>query len=287
MEIFGDIKTLDNLPLTKKLLMSDPKYYEVSYAINVHMLDDKGDLKSVNQSDALRQWLNLKREFQSHGLEVEVVPAKPGLPDLVFTANQSLSLPGGKVLLSKMKSSQRAPEVKVLQTWYEENGINNFYQMKNTFESMGDLIWHPGKRLYWGGYGFRTEKSALEEMHKVTKIPIIGLKLQMEEFYHLDTCFSILDHESVAYYPKAFDDETNAYIKNWFKNLITLDEDEALLNFAGNCYCPDGKNVFLQSGSEKFEKTLRNFGFNPVAVETSEFIKGGGSVFCMKLPLFF
>tara|TARA_Y100000590_G_scaffold446052_1_gene579210 strand:+ start:220134 stop:220997 length:864 start_codon:yes stop_codon:yes gene_type:complete len=286
LKIFGDIKKLESLPPTKTLLMADPKYYEVSYAINVHMIDEKGELKSVDKSGALRQWLNLKREFENHNLKVEVVPAAAGLPDLVFTANQSLSLPGGRVLLSKMKSEQRAPEVEKLKSWYQKQGTINFYQMENIFESMGDLIWYSRKKLFFGGYGFRTDEQALEEMYRVTNIPIIGLKLQMEEFYHLDTCFSVLDEESLAYFPEAFDKQTNEFLKSWFKNIIILDEEEAINNFAGNCYCPDGKNVFLQNGSKKFEKNLRELNFNPVAVDTSEFIKGGGSVFCMKLPLF-
>jgi len=286
LKVFGEINKLENIPSTKSLLMADPKFYEVSYAINVHMLDEKGELKTVEKSGALKQWLNLKREFENHNLKVEVLPAVAGLPDLVFTANQSLSLPGGRVLLSKMKSEQRAPEVEKLKSWYQEKGIENFYQMENTFESMGDLIWYSQKKLFFGGYGFRTEEKALEEMNRVTNIPIIGLKLQMEEFYHLDTCFSVLDEESLAYFPGAFDKVANKFLEEWFKNIIVLDEEEALNNFAGNCYCPDGKNVFLQKGSTSFEQKLRELGFNPVPVDTSEFIKGGGSVFCMKLPLF-
>lgn len=287
MDILGNIENLQDCIRPIRLLMADPKFYEVAYAINVHMLDENGELKEIDPALALRQWMGLKRSFESKGIQVDIVGSKKGLPDLVFTANQSFPLPDGRVVLSKMKSLEREPEVELLKDWYIENGIKEFIPMKNIFESMGDVVWHPGKKLLWAGHGFRTTNEALVELHKKIEIPIIPLKLQMEEFYHLDTCFSILDENTLAFFPEAFDRETIDFLENWFDRIIKIDKEEALNNFAGNCYCMDKKNVFLQKGSLKFEKELRKLGFNPIAVDTSEFIKGGGSVFCMKLPLFF
>lgn len=287
LEILGKIDYLEDIPKASRLLMADPKFYRVEYAINVHMLDENGQLNEVDSVLAMRQWLGLKREFENKNFPVAVVPAVGELPDLVFTANQSLPLPDGRVILSKMKSPERALEVERIKLWYQDQGLDDFVQMNNTFESMGDVVWTPGKKLLWGGYGFRTEKKALEELFEITSIPIIPLELQLEEFYHLDTCFSLLDEKTVAYYPEAFDKKTRDFIEYYFQRTIHIDHSEALKSFAGNCYCPDGKNVFLNPGSKKFEKKLVENGFNLVRVDTSEFIKGGGSVFCMKLPLFF
>lgn len=286
METLGSIENLKSCPLAKRLLMADPKFYRVEYAINVHMLDKDGNLNEVDSPNAIRQWLNLKRSFESKGIPVEVLEGKPELPDLVFTANQSLPLPDGRVVLSKMKSNERAPEVDLLKYWFTDRKQTQLIQMENTFEAMGDVLWHPEKELLWGGYGFRTEYKALVEFYEKTNIPVIPLKLQMEEFYHLDTCFSLLDSRTLAYYPEAFDDQTKDFLENYFERTIHIEKDEALFNFAGNCYCPDGKNIFIQSGSSKFESDARKLGFQIVSVDTSEFIKGGGSVFCMKLPLF-
>lgn len=286
MKVLGNLEDLSQCLLATKLLMADPKHYRVEYAINPHMLDENGQVNEVDSPLAISQWLNLKREFETKGFPVEVIEARPELPDLVFTANQSLPLPDGRIVLSKMKSKERSLEVELVKLWYSDRGEKEFIQMENIFESMGDVLWHPGKKLLWGGHGFRTELSALEELHQKTEVPIIPLKLIKEEFYHLDTCFSLLDDSTLAYYPEAFEKEARIFIESYFERIITIDEFEALKNFAGNCYCPDGKHVFLHKGSEKFEKELRKLSFTPVPVDTSEFIKGGGSVFCMKLPLF-
>lgn len=287
MRILGDAVNLQGCIKPKSILMSDPKFYTVSYAINIHMVDENGDLNQVNPIKALQEWLSLKRCFEKLGYPVDSISSVPGLPDLVFSANQSLPLPDGRVVLSKMRSSERDPEVEVFKSWFETKGISDFIKMDSYFESMGDVLWHPGKLLLWGGFGFRTVEPALDELFKKTKIPIITLKLINEKFYHLDTCFSLLDEKTLAYFPGAFDQETNDFLEKWFERTIILDEIEAVEYFAGNCYCPDGKNVILHPGSEKFEKELFKLGFKIHHVDTSEFIKGGGSVFCMKLPLFF
>lgn len=53
--------------------------------------------------------------------------------------------------------------------------------------------------------------------------------------------------------------------------------------FVCNCHCPDGKNVIVQKGSKDFKNKIKTAGFDIIEVNTSEFIKSGGSVFCMKL----
>jgi len=67
-----------------------------------------------------------------------------------------------------------------------------------------------------------------------------------------------------------------------FPDAIALTETEAL-NFAGNAFCPDQKHVFLQAGCAALEEKLRAHHFIPVPVDTSEFMKSGGSVFCLKM----
>ena len=58
-------------------------------------------------------------------------------------------------------------------------------------------------------------------------------------------------------------------------------EAHALL--ACNACCPDGRNVLMQRGCERTGAALRAAGFTVRELETGEFLKSGGSVFCMKL----
>jgi N-dimethylarginine dimethylaminohydrolase len=44
-------------------------------------------------------------------------------------------------------------------------------------------------------------------------------------------------------------------------------------------------DIVIQKGSNKLTQRLRQSGFTLHEVETSEFMKAGGSVFCMKMGL--
>ncbi|MEO8210976.1 MAG: amidinotransferase, partial [bacterium] len=104
--------------------------------------------------------------------------------------------------------------------------------------------------------------------------------------YHLDTCFSILNSKTAVICKSAFDKAGLNDIKDMFENLIIASEEENLEYFVCNCHCPDGKNVIVQKGSSKFKEEIKKSGFNLIDVETGEFIKSGGSVFCIKLMFY-
>jgi len=46
------------------------------------------------------------------------------------------------------------------------------------------------------------------------------------------------------------------------------------------------RTVVIQQGSERINRKLRALGYEVLEVDTSEFMKSGGSVFCMKMYLF-
>ena len=63
-------------------------------------------------------------------------------------------------------------------------------------------------------------------------------------------------------------------------NLVSKIDGKGFWAFS---FSPDGKNVIVQKGSSKFKEEIIKNGFNLIEVETTEFMKSGGSVFCMKL----
>jgi N-dimethylarginine dimethylaminohydrolase len=148
---------------------------------------------------------------------------------------------------------------------------------------MGDAIWHGTKRLLWGGYGFRTSINAYEIIAKAWKVPVIAVELTDPDFYHIDTCFTVLNNNTVLIYPGAFKPEGLEMIRELFSDVIESPETEARKNMACNAFCPDTKNVIIQAGSNETNGKLKEKAFNVIEVDTSEFIKGGGSVFCMKM----
>lgn len=273
-----------------KVLMVTPEYFTVEYAINPHMVDKHGKLNTVDRKKAQAQWQVLKKVFSDIGLEVIECTGEQGLPDMVFCANQTFPYLGKdkkkKALLSNMANPQRVKEVPFIEKILIEQGYSTLpLPLREPFEGMGDALWNYETKEIFCGYGFRTSKKIAEILSELTGAPVYPLKLVDNRFYHLDTCMVILKDDTAAYVPEAFDKESISLLQTKFDNLIELDLHEALHSFAGNAFCPDGKNVILQWGAPRFSEKLKELGFYVIEVDTGEYIKSGGSVFCMKLQI--
>ena len=274
------------MPRPGKVLMVEPTHFSVEYVINPHMTDNVG---MVDKMEAQNEWDLVKSTFKQIEIDTHILEGQEGLPDMVFCANQSLPFidENGKkhVFMSIMHAEQRKQEVAYIEQWFRQTGYETHYLDEDAiddFEGCGDAIWHTGKRLLWGGYGYRSSLRAYEKISDTFELPVIALELVDDAFYHLDTCFCVLDKNSVLIYPDAFTDEGLELINAIFETVIEATEYEAKKLFACNATCPDGRNVIIQEGCTDVNKKLRDAGFAVHEVNTGEFLKSGGSVFCMK-----
>lgn len=272
-----------------EILMAKPDAFDVVEAINVHMTDAEGRLNRVDPVRARRQWEALRTEFERSGARVHVIEAAPGLPDFCFAANQSFPVPGTRqVVMSRMKSDLRAREVPYFERWYREHGFTivptPFEHEGWVFEGTGDGIRDDALGLVWAGHGFRSELAAWRWMERHFGLKIEPLKIVSPYFYHLDTCLAVLvPGRVVAYVPEAFEAEACARIEATYEVALKVPLQEAREKFSGNCFSVDGRRVILQAGAREFCGELRRVGLEPVEVETGEFLKSGGSVFCLKM----
>lgn len=280
---------IEDMPLPNGALMVTPEHFTVEYVINPHM---EGHIGNVDREKARREWVQVRDAFVGSGIEVHEIQGQTGLPDMVFCANQSLPYvdkDGVKhVLMSIMHADQRKDEVAFIEQWYRQNGYV-IHHLDGTairdFEGMGDAIWHTGKRLIWGGYGFRSSLDAYRVVNETFGVPVIALELLHPAFYHLDTCFCMLDSSTALIYPGAFTPEGLELIHALIPNIIEANQYEAEELFACNATCPDGKNVVIQYGCSDVNAKLREAGFTVHEVSTDEYRKSGGSVFCMKMMI--
>ena len=207
-----------------RVLMVDPEFFQVEYEINPHM---KGNAGAVDGAAARAEWIALKRSYESLGLTVEVCHARAGLPDLVFAANQSLPFrESGKpaALLSNMARAERRPEPAVIGDVLAGLGFRLQPLAASPFEGTGDAIWHPGKNLIWGGFGFRTSLEAWNEVARLTGARVVPLRLVDERCYHLDVCLMPIDETRAFACRAAFDAESWARLRAGFPELIEADE---------------------------------------------------------------
>jgi N-dimethylarginine dimethylaminohydrolase len=85
------------------------------------------------------------------------------------------------------------------------------------------------------------------------------------------------------YYPAAFDDAGRAAIAEQFTELIEAkDEDAEVLGLNA---VSDGRHVVLPAQAAGLAAQLSQRGFEPVGVDMSELLKGGGGPKCCTLEL--
>ena len=280
-----------------RVLICTPDHYEIRDVKNVYMkINDQVDLaKARQQWDDLRNvYLGLKQE----GIidDLLEIPGVEGCEDMVFAANQSLPWVmwnGEKVaLMSNMKFETRQTEVLYFEDYYKDLGytITNL-QTRGVFEGMGDCIPHPARKLVYGGYGFRTERMAYDEVCRVIDAPIITLQLVNEHFYHLDTCFLPLNESEVALVPEAFSSESLGVIRKMFEGVYEIPAEEAMQGFSCNAHIIYNSNrkrtaAIIQKGNPVTLNILQQSIHKVIEVNTSEFMKSGGSVYCMKMMVY-
>ncbi|NND71460.1 MAG: amidinotransferase [Rhodothermales bacterium] len=277
---------LPSLPTPGRVLLTSPLYFAVEYVINPHM---EGNIGDVDLRSAISQWTDLGDIYRALGFDVHLQHGVSGLPDMVFCANQTLPflLPGDEkpgVILSSMHSSYRQPEVASYELFFKKTGYDvvELPDKIRDFEGMGDALWHPGRRLLYGGHGFRSSIEAYDFISSKLDVPVVTFELNDPDFYHLDTCLSLLNENTCLIFPGAFEPAGRELIGSLFETVIEAPENESRGLFAVNAHCPDGHHVIIQDGCHQTNSLLAEAGFLPISTHTEEFLKSGGSVFCMK-----
>ena len=260
----------------RSYLMCPPEHFAVTYAINPWMRPDQ----PTDAATAMRQWARLRQVYLDLGHEVRTIEPVPGLPDMVFAANGA-TVVGGRVLGVRFRYPERAREAGAYLAWFRDRGYPDVRAARYVNEGEGDFLC-TGRGLL-AGYGFRSDQAAAAELAEVFGLPVASLRLVDPRFYHLDTALCVLDADTAMYYPAAFDDAGQAAIAAQFAELIEAkDEDAEVLGLNA---VSDGRHVVLPVQARNLAAQLRERGFEPVGVDMSEVLKGGGGPKCCTLEL--
>ncbi len=263
------------------ILMCAPDYFDVTYVINPWMQNQIGH---VDKALAIKQWNNLRDNLAKQA-ELAFQPPKPGVPDLVFTANAAFVL-DKLAIISKFRSPERQPEEAYDLEWFQQN----HFQIAEwspivVFEGAGDALLDRREKVIWVGNGFRSDITASAYVEVLTERRTVNLKLIDPRFYHLDTCFCPLEDGWLMYYPPAFDkfsQDKIAAIVPEDKRIVVSSEDA--LHFA--CNAVDlNRHIFMNAASDDLQNRLGSLGFTPVVTPLSEFLKAGGGAKCLTLKL--
>ena len=262
--------------MPKTVLMCAPKFFDIEYEINVWMDSNN----PVDTAIAAKQWQNLYNIYEKLGWDIQLIPPVKNLPDMVFTANGALVI-DGKVALPTFRAPDRQPETAHFRKWFEEQGYNDFLQPKYDFEGEGDaLVWND---IIFAGYPWRSDKPAHLELAEFFGKKIVDVQLADARFYHLDTCLTIVDDQTIALWTKAFTEDTLSTLRKLVPNIIEASDEDALAY--GLNAMSDGKNIVLPESARGLIQTYKEKGMTVYPSSISEYQKSGGGVKCLTLEL--
>jgi N-dimethylarginine dimethylaminohydrolase len=257
--------------------MCPPDYYGIEYEINPWMNREI----SSDPMRAHRQWRSLHLTLLGLGVNVDLLGAAPGLPDLVFTANAGVVYQ--KLFVSsRFRFGVRQGETPHFDAWARSRGFD-VVTLPDAFhfEGAGDALFC-GETLF-AGYRFRSDVRSHQWVADRLGVEVLALELVDPRFYHLDTCFCPLNADQAVYYPGAFDDYGRSVLRDRIGSLIEVSAEESV-SFSCNAVVV-GRDVILNQGVPKLTRALETLGYTVHPLSLTEFIKSGGSAKCLTLRL--
>ncbi|MFT4122680.1 MAG: arginine deiminase-related protein [Microbacteriaceae bacterium] len=255
--------------------MCRPEHFTVSYRINPWM----HPAHPTDTRLALAQWDALRRRYLELGIEVLLIEPIPGLPDMVYAANGGFVL-DGVAYGARFAHAERAAEGPAYRDWFAANGLR-VHESAQVNEGEGDFLL-AGDRVL-AGTGFRSVTASHAELSGLFGREVVSLRLVDPRFYHLDTALAVLDATTIAYLPGAFDAASRARLQRLYPDaILATEQDAAVLGL--NCFS-DGRHVVIAERARTFAAQLRERGFEPIGVDLSELLRGGGGVKCCTLEL--
>jgi arginine dihydrolase len=273
-----------------RFLMCRPEHFAVSYAINPWMDPSSWARDRRAHAAAARQWEALHGKLIEHGAAVEFVPPAAGLPDLVFTANGAVVL-DREVLLARFRHPERQREeahfekaFRALQAHGLVDGIRKLPD-NLVLEGAGDCVWDGKRKLFWMGYGPRSDFEARHAVADLFGQDVLALELADPRFYHMDTALAPLPHGEVMYLPGAFTAAGNAAIRDRVASddRIAIAFEDAR-RFAANTVC-FGDTLIMSGCGARLRAELNERGYQVVTTPLTSFLRSGGAAFCLTLRL--
>lgn len=257
------------------VLMCRPEYFTVSYRINPWMHPED----PTDTSLALKQWDVLYETYQNLGFDVQLIEGLPGLPDMVYAANGGFVV-DGIAYGAKFHYHERGPEGPAYMDWFREHGFD-VREPVETNEGEGDFLLVGDTIL--AASGFRSDTGSHQEIAAIYGREVVSLQLINPSYYHLDTALAVIDPTTIAYLPSAFDEPSLAILRERYPDAIIATEEDA--SILGLNSFSDGHNVVIAERATTFARDLADRGYNPIGVDLSELLLGGGGVKCCTLEL--
>jgi N-dimethylarginine dimethylaminohydrolase len=281
------------LPTKARFLMCRPHHFGVTYSINPWMNPENWARdRQAFFASSQDEWAALHRTLANTGSLIELISPVKDLPDLVFTANAAVVL-DRTALLSRFRHPERKHEEGYFEAAFQalimRRLIDRVARLPDdlVLEGAGDCAWDQARKLFWMGYGPRSDAASASAVEDVFGRRVIALELVDARFYHIDTALCSLPHGEIMYVPDAFTPEGQATIHEVVEpaQQIAVRPDDAR-RLAANAVCINDI-VIMSACSERLRSQLKERGYRVVTTPLRAFLCSGGSAMCLALRLDF
>jgi N-dimethylarginine dimethylaminohydrolase len=258
--------------------MCPPTYFQIAYSINPWM-----DVSNrVDPDRAQQQWDSFVNTLSELGDTVDFVAPAPEYPDMTFAGDAGLVY-GTCFIPSNFRARERVGEVDHYVQWFKRREYEIRPMPRDVyFEGLGDVIFQEDTAIV--GYGYRSDERSITVLKGlIPNLRILGdVCMRDAHYFHAAMALSFIDHETILYYPPAFDDTSVKKLERIVPYSVAVSDTDANEYFACNNVVI-GRTVLLDNCSELLREALARRGYEVRLCPMSEFKKSGGSLRCLVL----
>ncbi|HEX8466516.1 MAG TPA: arginine deiminase family protein [Allosphingosinicella sp.] len=227
----------------------------------------------------------LVSRLQGAGVECHLVPPKPGLSDLAFTRDALLMTPWGLVELRPSEPHRRG-EAAHLAGALRNLGIETLGSVGEGRVEGGDVcLLRPGLVMI-GISGERTDETGARALGRIFEgRGWKALYTRIDPRYlHLDTQFSLVSRHRAVACLDTLEDGFAARMAGLGIELLPVAAEE-VDRLEANLLSLGGCRIVAPAGETRINRLLRALGHDVIEVEIDQFVRCGGGVHCLTMPL--
>ena len=268
----------------QSVLLADPRHLAL-VPCNSVSIEAAREGRAPSQERALRQHAGLVSALRSESVDVRLVPADTGLPDLAFTRDTSLMTPWGLLGL-RPGAGHRVREVDVALEAARAAGVPVLGRIEHGRIEGGDVaILRPGVVLI-GVSGERTDEAgahALGGIFRRKGWKVLTYRFD-PHFLHLDTLLCLADRNLAMACTDVLEDTLLATLGDIGIEMVPVTYKEAR-RLGCNLLALGDRRVVTAGTCSRLDAELGVRGYRSIAVDLSEFTLCGGGVHCLTMPL--
>jgi N-dimethylarginine dimethylaminohydrolase len=268
----------------RDVMLSTPEHLEMVPCNSVTKASLNEGLALCSDS-AVGQHRKFVEALQAQGVRCHFVPPSPKLVDLSFTRDSTLMTPWGLLALTPAVRHRRAEAEHVLRA-AESWGVPILGSLEEGCVEGGDVcLLRPGI-VAIGWSGDRTDEAgvnALSRLFEERGWSTIRTRFD-PHFLHLDTLFTMVDRHRAVACVEALEEGFLAQLRGLGVELTKVNRAEVDELGANILSLGEGR-VMSTSANGRVNSELRTLRYRVVEVEIDQFVRCGGGIHCLTMPL--